>query len=95
MFHCNEETQFGDETSDGVVGVAADLVAGKLLYSVNGRWRDPMGAAFEGLDTKGLELFPAVTGANLKASVNFGKNEFQFAPPDDTYKKLGELLSPV
>jgi len=69
--------------TDFVVGVAADMVAGEILFSLNGKW---LGVAFQ--PCKHEKLSPILTGKNINLIVNFGKggNEFQYSPPDATFK---------
>lgn len=80
------------EPRDGkVLGVAADMVDGKILFGLDGEWGEPMGVAFEGLDAD-LGLFPALTGQGMKVSVNFGDREMKFGPPDESFEKLSEVV---
>ena len=76
----------GAEAADGaVVGVAADLDAGELRFSVDGEWGEPMGIAFDGVTGP---LYPALTGQDLKLTVNFGHEAFKHKPPGKGYQPV-------
>ena len=80
-----------DPQGDCVLGVAADLQNGKLLFGLDGDWSQPMGVAFEGI-AKDARLFPAITASHLKLSVNFGDRPFTFGPPDQSFIGLKQAL---
>ena len=71
--------RFGEGWEDGdVIGCAADLQAGKLLFSLNGKYGAPMGCAFEGVDPGEGGLYPALTGGHgMRVSVNFGERSVE------------------
>ena len=78
-----------------IIGVAADLQMGKLLFSHNGSWDSPMGVAFEGLDV-GVPLFPAISGRRnptQTVSVNFGDRPMKYGPPDESYQTPWEVTT--
>ena len=86
--------EWGNEFNpeDGtVLGIAADMEKGELLFGLNGDWKAPMGVAFEGLE-KSLKLFPAITASELKLEVNFGDNTFKYGPPDSSFVGLYNAL---
>jgi len=90
----NESTSWGEEITpngDAVLGIAADMVEGKIHFGLNGNWSEPMGVAFTDLD-KGLKLFPALTGVFITVEVNFGDTEMKFGPPDDSFTALHKLM---
>ena len=74
-----------------VLGVAADMEKGELLFGLNGDWKEPMGVAFEGLE-KSLKLYPAITASELNLNVNFGDSEFKYGPPDSSFVGLIDAL---
>ena len=80
------------DPNEGVVlGIAADLEKGELLYGLNGDWKEPMGLAFDGIE-KNIKLFPALTGSEVKLAVNFGDTEFKYGPPDSSFVGLTDAL---
>ena len=82
----------GKVTAGQVLGVAADMVDGKILFSLDGSWEEPMGVAFEGLDLE-LGLFPALEGGfDLEISVNFGDRDMKFSPPDESFEKIHDII---
>ena len=75
--HAYQQERWGNFLTKGdVVGVSADMIHGRLMYSVNGNWGAPMGVAFTGLDTaKGL--FPMYhIGRKLFMPVDFYTNYY-------------------
>ena len=65
-----------------VVGVAADLDAGRLHFAVNGAWA----CAFEGIAVPASGLAPALTAdSGFAATLNLGNAAFAFGPPDESY----------
>ena len=82
-----------------VLGVAADLQTGTLLYAWNGNWEDKnMGMAFEGLPLDVI-LFPVIScfygHGEIKVGqikVNLGAHEFQFNPPDTSYRSIDDAM---
>jgi hypothetical protein len=68
-----------------VIGLAADLVSGKLHFGRNGHWAGPMGCAFDSatmrtpLPKQGL--YPAVSAQNCSLQFNFGDRPWKFGPP--------------
>ena len=79
----------GDPNADPnvVLSVAADRSNGTILFAVNGDWN----TRFYDVRTN-MILYPAVSGNDITISVNFGDKEFQYEPPDDSYKSLRALL---
>ena len=62
QWHDSEDSSWGTEfepKNGAVLGVAVDLDEGRVLFGLNGNWQDPMGTAFEGLDTS-VGVFPAL-----------------------------------
>ena len=91
--HNNKWTGWGSKFSpegDRVLGVAADMCEGRLLFGLDGVWTHPMGEAFIDLDTN-VSIFPAITAENVSLVVNFGQVPFKFGPPDSTFKRLLDL----
>ena len=91
--HAGKESIWGKKFKPNeVLGVAADLRTGKLLFSHNGSWKAPMGVAFEGLDA-GVALFPALSGGrvNCVVAVNFGDRSMKYGPPDESYLTVWEV----
>ena len=89
-YHNNHNVTWGHRFSPDhgrVLGVAADMVEGRLLYGMDGDWGDPMGVAFEDIDTEAA-IFPAISAHNMQVVVNFGEADFKFGPPDETFEKL-------
>ena len=87
-------THWGKEfqpNSGRVLGVAADMENGKILFGLDGDWSEPMGVAFENVDCT-LGLFPAITGQGMKVSVNFGDSEMKFGSPDESFEKLKDVV---
>jgi len=78
----------GEKSVERVIGVALDLVHGEILYSLNGVWKPPMGAAFTGLNLKCGKFFPAISGCDATLEVNLGGREFIHGPPDVTYESV-------
>eukprot|EP00666_Eupelagonemidae_sp_cell4sb_P012720 gene12720-638_t len=63
-----------------VVGVAADLPAGTLLFAKNGDWETVF------CDVQPASgLFPAITTQGASYAANFGADPFRFSPPDGTF----------
>ena len=80
-----------EATGGRVLGVAADMVEGKILFGLDGDWGKPMGVAFDNLSTE-LGLFPALSAEGMKVKVNFGEDEMKFGPPDESYEKLNDIV---
>ena len=81
-------TSWGKEvevTGNHVLGVAADLETGQILFGIDGDWGEPMGVAFDSLEES--SLYPALTGENIVIDVNFGEKAMKFSPPDETFKE--------
>ena len=76
---------------DHVLGIAADLERGQLLFGVDGNWRDPMGVALYNLSEK--SIYPALTGKDMKIAINFGCSDMKFGPPDASFKKIIDVFS--
>ena len=74
-----------------VIGVALDMKAGRMLFGLNGFWESPMGVAFSDIDT-GQNFFPAISFGSGDLRVNFGERNFIFGPPDDSFRKLVDLV---
>jgi hypothetical protein len=73
--------------SGSVIGVALDLSARLIWFSVDGVWQaggDPAtGSGGLPLGAGNETVFPAVSlGINDVVSVNFGQTDFAHAPPD-------------
>ena len=65
---------------------------GRVLFGLNGDWGEPMGAAFEGLDTS-AGLFPAFSGREgVHVSVNFGHLQTEYGPPDASFRLLKDVV---
>jgi len=81
------------EPSEGhVLGLAADMENGRILFGLDGDWGEPMGVAFENLDPD-LGVFPAMSCTGLNVSVNFGDRDMKFGPPDDSFEKLIDVVN--
>ena len=80
-----------EPNGDRVLGVAADLENGKLLFGIDGDWSEPMGVAFSDID-KDIRPFPALTASDMKIFVNFGYCDFTHGPPDLSYEKLVDVI---
>ena len=92
-YHDNGNTSWGrhfQPDSCCVLGVAADMVTGRLLYGLDGVWEPPMGVAFDDIDTS-VGIFPAISAHNMKISINFGDMEFEFGPPDESTFSLNSV----
>ena len=73
------------EPEDGrVLGVAADMKRGELLFGLDGDWNEPMGVAFTDINTSSI-LYPALSASDLKLEVNFGDRAFIHGPPDTSF----------
>ena len=90
--HNNVTATWGEkcEATGTVVGVAVDLSEGQISFGFNGNWNAPMGVAFTDIDCN-VPLFPAISGRANKISVNFGEVDFEYGPPDASYKSLVTL----
>ena len=88
----NGSSTWGQRWKAGdVVGCAADFgggggtpgkpaKAGKLSYSLNGKWASPMGVAFEAVDAAALR--PCLSfNHSFRCRVNTGERPFRHAPP--------------
>eukprot|EP01047_Picozoa_sp_COSAG01_P035209 COSAG01_NODE_2686_length_7252_cov_3.534741_1_plen_1620_part_00 len=73
-----------------ILGVAADLDTGRLLFGLNGCWEAPMGVAFSGGHFKPQGgVFPAVSGmAPGKLRLNLGDCAWAYGPPDIAYESI-------
>ena len=82
-WHGGEGAGFDAAWATGdVVGVAADLDAGRLHFAVNGAWA----CAFEGIAVPASGLAPALSGdSGFAATLNLGNAAFAFGPPDESY----------
>eukprot|EP01062_Namystynia_karyoxenos_P065125 TRINITY_DN5839_c0_g1_i1.p1 TRINITY_DN5839_c0_g1~~TRINITY_DN5839_c0_g1_i1.p1 ORF type:complete len:1238 (+),score=326.31 TRINITY_DN5839_c0_g1_i1:120-3833(+) len=80
----------GSQTRWGVltvIGCAADLDKGELLFGRNGSWGPPYGRVFTGADFS-AGLFPALSGSfGARAHFNFC-GPFRHGPPDESYAPL-------
>ena len=68
--------------------MAADLDAGKLSFSCNGKWypsKWPIGADPSGTR---YELYPALSGRGT-FRLNLGADPFGYQPPDQSYAAIG------
>jgi len=74
-----------------VVGVAADLCEGKLLFGLDGNWTTPMGVAFS--IEADAEISPALSAQWVTVVVNLGQVPFKYGPPDSSYQPLNAALS--
>ena len=83
-------TEF-EPKNGAVLGVAVDLDEGRVLFGLNGDWQDPMGAAFEGLDTS-VGVYPALSGMNMEVMVNFGDHDMKYGPPDGSFFKVKDVV---
>ena len=66
-----------------MLGVAANLRNGDLLFARNGKWVN----VFSGVHPPG-GLYPAITTEGTKYTANFGAAPFRFPAPDDEYVPL-------
>ena len=80
-----------DPCDNRVLGVAINLVAGEVLYGLDGVWSAPMGVAFVDIDMD-AGYFPALTGQHVTICVNFGHKEMKFGPPDDSFRKIVDVV---
>jgi len=90
----NGDTSWGKSfapENNRVLGIAADLENGQLLFSLDGDWNKPMGVAFEDIK-KDIGLFPALTASNMEVFVNFGYTDFKYAPPDPSFEKMKDVV---
>ena len=96
--HAGTYTEWGteiEENSTHVIGVAADLETGRLLFSLDGSWGEPMGVAFHGgvVDTR-VPLFPVISGwLGRKVFVNLGQCRMQYGPPNHTFLPLKDVVT--
>lgn len=87
-WHGGDSFDFGQPWSDGdVIGCAANLDEGTLLFGLNGSWEEPMGVAFEGIAPTG-GLYPSLTASNGTFRVNLGGRPFKFGPPNATFSAV-------
>ena len=63
-----------------VIGVAADLDTGALLYAQNGAWEK----VFDGCDFGEMGIFPSITTDGGLYAANFGASPFRFSGPSTT-----------
>ena len=90
-FHDREQSPFDVSWTDGdVIGVAADLNSGRILYALNGDWI----TVFDGINvpTSGLAPALAATGG-FSATLNFGGDSFAFGKPDKTFASVKQADS--
>jgi hypothetical protein len=77
-----------DETGGEVVGVAIDMIQGKIKYGVDCCWAHTLGVAFKGMK-KNISYYPALTGwSGARVSVNFGDVDFKYGPREATFEEL-------
>ena len=81
--HNGEWTSFGARWRHGdVIGVAVDIDACTMSYSLNGEWGSPMGTAIVGASFIG-GLRPAVSVyADFGCRINFGEKPFEYSLPE-------------
>ena len=72
-----------------VIGVCADLQNGILMFALNGVWGES--SSVHCLDDC---VYPAITGANVNISINFGYNRFEYPPPDSSFQPFEYFLAP-
>ena len=73
--------------ADGdVIGVAADLPNGELLFARNGEWE----TVFSGVHPAG-GMYPAFSTKGANYTANFGATPFRFPPPDDAYQVVSGI----
>jgi len=78
-------TEYGQSWSNGdVLGCAANLDDGEILFGLNGNWESPMGVAFSSIKFQG-GLYPSLTANSGVFRVNLGGRPFKHGPPNDTY----------
>ena len=83
--------RFGRHYRPGdVVGVACDMDARTLMFSLKGNWQPPFGLAYSNIVyTRGL--CPGVTvsyNQRCVLKVNFGERPFRHQPPDASYQPI-------
>lgn len=78
-----------------VVGVAVDIEARTMSFSLNGSFEAPMGVAFRGF-TFYRGIMPAVSmGSSESYQLNFGGRDrpLWFAPPDTGYRAIDDAFT--
>ena len=90
----NGSRRFGRNWKGGdVLGVACDLGARSISFSLNGQWTKPFGKAFTNIELSG-GLAPGFTaqGPGPEFIVNFGAEPLKHAPPDGEYRPVQEWI---
>ena len=89
LWHRGANTPFGAKARRGdVVGLAVDMRAKTMHFSVNGSYAAPNGgaAAFAGFECDAGGVFPAFSAVKgAKVRWNFGSAQFKYAPPGEGY----------
>ena len=81
----HENVIIGSKWKEGdIIGIAADLGAKTLSFSVNGSFVAPNGVAFENIQCGAGGIFPAFSLGPCTIQFNFGEEPFKFSPPWDT-----------
>ena len=90
----NGSQRFGSNWKAGdIVGVACDLEARSLSFSLNGRWTRPYGKAFSNIEfTGGLTPGFTAQGPGPEFIVNFGATPLKHEPPAEGYKPVQEWI---
>ena len=88
-WHNGRGQQWNTVWAEGdVIGVAADLTNGELLFARNGEW----GSVFSGVRPAG-GIYPAFTIRGTNYTANFGAAPFRFPPPDGAYAPVAPLMT--
>jgi len=69
-----------------VVGVAIDTENSEVRYGRNGVWTQ----SCRGVPCR--NIFPAISGWWLQVFVNFGEHQFEYGPPDASYKSVSWVI---
>ena len=80
-----------------MLGFAADLDAGVLLFGLNGRWELPMGAPWPEVEVPEGGLTPALSAdQGFTARLNLGEQldirPWRFGPPDPTFRAVASAV---
>ena len=84
--------------SPQVLGVAANLTTGRVLFAWDGDWyAEEMGEAFVDLG-RNVAVLPSILSdlsigrQELDLDVNFGERKFKYEPPDASFKSVVEVM---
>ena len=92
-WHNNKVQHWGQPINEqgDVIGVALDMVHGSMVFGLNGKWDHPMGVAFDDIDTS-EKFFLVVCFGDGEIVVNFDESDFEYGPPDMSYKCLTDIV---